>query len=52
MNRARRLYERFGFVEVRTDEFKVYLERRIQKQAELASTIPYSNVSRRTIAAW
>jgi GNAT superfamily N-acetyltransferase len=26
MNRARRLYERLGFVETETDEFKVYME--------------------------
>lgn len=29
MNRARRLYERLGFVEVGTDEFKVHFELRI-----------------------
>ena len=27
MNRARRFYERFGFLEIGTDEFKVYMER-------------------------
>lgn len=33
MNRARRLYRRLGFIEVGSDEFKVYMERRTNSNA-------------------